>query len=86
MPSERDLLLDEVSRIVSQVFRIPVGYSVTRATSAADVDGWDSLSHSILMMKVEEELGIELPLDRIFDLSNIGDLVDVLIEIKRPQP
>lgn len=61
-----------------QVFSLPEGYKVTDATVASDVDGWDSLSHSILIMKIEEEFGTDLPMERIYEVNNVGELVDLI--------
>lgn len=63
-----------------RVFHLPEGSFVTRTTTAADVKGWDSLSHAMLVLNVEEEFGIDLPLDRTYGLSNVGELVDLVNE------
>ena len=73
-----DAALPRIASAMAQVFRIPPGYTVTRDTSAADIEGWDSLSHSILIMKIEEEFGVDLPMDRIYDLNNVGELADLV--------
>jgi acyl carrier protein len=66
------------ARVVRDTFQVKPEVSITPSTTSADVDGWDSLSHSILIMRVEEEFGIELPFDRIFDLENVGALVELI--------
>lgn len=75
--------LERVSRVMRGVFAVPAGFVATRATSSADVDGWDSLSHSLFILGVEDEFGIDLPLDRTFELQNVGELVD-LVGAARP--
>ena len=75
-PSENVLL--RISDTMRSVFSIPPGYVVQRETTSADVAGWDSLSHAILIMKVEEEFGIDLPLDKIYALDNVGELADLI--------
>lgn len=52
--------------------------TITRETTAEDVDGWDSVSHTLIIMEVERRLGIALDLDKIFELRNVGDLVDLV--------
>lgn len=71
-----------IAGVMAQVFRIPRGYEVGRSTTSSDIEGWDSLSHSVLIMKVEEEFGVELPLDRVYSLNDIGALVDLVDEIR----
>jgi acyl carrier protein len=74
-------ILRKVSAAMLQTFRIPSDRSIGPETSSADVEGWDSLSHAILIMKIEEAFGIELPFDRIYGLNNVGQLVQLVQEI-----
>jgi acyl carrier protein len=53
---------------------------VSAATTSADIDGWDSLSHSILIMGIEEQFGVELPMERAFELHDVGELMDLIGE------
>jgi len=48
--------------------------------TAADVEEWDSMNHVRLIVAVEEELEIELPMERISELRNVGELVQVIAE------
>ena len=54
----------------------------TRSTTAYDVQGWDSLSHAVLILNIESEFDVELPLDKTLDMENVGDLVDLIFEAK----
>jgi acyl carrier protein len=64
--------------VVCATFRVPAGYAVTRDTTSADVDGWDSLSHALFIIAVENEFAMELPIDKVYALANIGELVDLI--------
>ena len=55
---------------------------VTPQTSAADVDGWDSLMHVNLMLSVEKEFGVRFSSSEVAMLQDVGELVG-LIESKR---
>ena len=50
------------------------------ATTAADVDGWDSLVHITLIDSVEEEFDISFDMKTIVKLKNVGEMVDVILE------
>ena len=76
--SEDQARLDRVAGVMRGVFALPADFVVTRATSSADVAGWDSLSHSLFILGVEDEFGMDLPLDRTFELQNVGELVDLV--------
>lgn len=52
--------------------------SISRDTTAADVDGWDSLAHTVLMIRLEKRLGMPIS-DRIAaKSSSVGELIDLL--------
>jgi len=51
---------------------------VTRATQAGDVRGWDSLSHTMILLQIENSFGVRLPIERMYEMKNVGELVDVV--------
>lgn len=76
-----DPVFDRIRKVMVETFRVPAGVAIERETTSADIDGWDSLSHSLLIMNVEEEFGVDLPFDRVYELQNVGELVDLLQEV-----
>lgn len=79
MPAPSDVL-DRVCAVTRAVFHLPDATPIGRETTASDVKGWDSLSHAMLILAVEEEFGADLPLDRTYTLANVGDLADLVAE------
>ncbi len=79
-PDQNDPVFERVASVVSEMFRIPPGVRIGPQTTSADIDGWDSLSHAVLIMKVEEAFGVDLALDRVYALKNVGELADLLRE------
>ena len=51
---------------------------VTRATSAKDIEEWDSLSHLNLVMAVEQRFGIKIALGELRSLKNVGEMSDLI--------
>jgi acyl carrier protein len=49
--------------------------------TAQDVDGWDSLSHMMIITKIEERFNIKFKLRDLNKLKNMGSLV-AMIESK----
>jgi acyl carrier protein len=68
-----------VMAVVAETF--PGGTSnISRETTAADVDGWDSLAHTVLMIRLEKRLGMPIS-DRIAARANsVGELIDLICE------
>ena len=79
MVDESADVLRRVASVLTQVFSVPSNVVVTRATSSVDIDGWDSLSHSLFILGVEDEFGLDLQLDKTYEMQNIGDLVDLIV-------
>jgi acyl carrier protein len=55
---------------------------ITTATTAEDIEEWDSLSHVRLIVAIERKFGIRFQNSEIGSLMNVGDLVR-LIEARR---
>lgn len=72
-----------VREMVAREFRIPVD-AVSDATSAADVAGWDSFSNGSLLLRIEAELGFEIPLDEALETANVGELIQVIARAAGP--
>ena len=76
-----DAILQQTDRIIRETIRCgPV--AIGRETRAMDVRGWDSLSHTMILMQLEDGFGIRLPMHRVLQLSTVGDLVDLISEVK----
>lgn len=74
---QRSEILQRVAVIIADMFGATVD-SIGPATTADDVDGWDSLSHAIFVMRVEGAFGQRLQPKEIFALTCVGDLVELL--------
>lgn len=53
---------------------------VTDETTAADVDGWDSLMHITLIEAVEDEFDISFDMKTVVKMKNVGEMVDYIEE------
>lgn len=67
-PMER---LQKVFRVVFDDDEIELRPEMT----ANDVDGWDSLSHTNLILSVEKEFGIRFNQKELLTFKNVGDLL-----------
>ncbi len=48
--------------------------------TAADVENWDSLTHMLMITKVEETFGIKFKLKELNKLKQVGDIVSLVVE------
>jgi acyl carrier protein len=75
--------LDELPAIFQQVFDDDE-LVVTRATTASDVEGWDSLTHVTLMLAIEKRFKIRFKSSQVASLANVGELADLIDSMTRP--
>ena len=46
--------------------------------SAKDVDGWDSLTHMIIITEIEAKFEVRFKLKELNKLNNMGNLLDLV--------
>ena len=66
-------LLSRIAAVVSHALVHDV--TLTPEMTANDVEGWDSLSHTIIMMQLERDLGITIPVQETFALRDVAALL-----------
>ena len=69
--------LDRVRKVAAREFNVDAA-SLTAVSEAADVSGWDSSTHLVLMMALEDEFGISFELDEVTELTSIGAIADAI--------
>jgi len=47
--------------------------------TAKDIDEWDSLMHITLVLSIEKEFSVELNAAEVGNLSNVGAMIDLLL-------
>ena len=52
--------------------------TIGRETTAADVEGWDSLMHVRLVIAIEKAFQVRFTSSEVAALATVGDLVDLL--------
>ena len=74
---DRSTVLTQLQDICRSVFD-DNEIQLTVETTASDVDGWDSLSHVQLILRVERTFGIRISVAEAVSLRNVGELVGLV--------
>lgn len=72
---------DDLLQQLNSIFRRVLddeGIVMTSQTTAAEVPGWDSLSHVQLVVAVEKHFKIKFTSKEIFSFKNVGDMCDAI--------
>lgn len=68
-------IIDRLTQIFRMVFD-DEEITICRTSTANDIDGWDSLSHTNLIVAVENSFGIRFTQKELLTFKNVGDLLD----------
>lgn len=74
-----DELMSRLAGVFEEVLGRPV--ELRPETTAADVEGWDSVVHVMLILASEREFGVRFESAEIANASNVGEFVE-LVEAK----
>lgn len=66
--------IEELSEVFKVVFD-DEELTVTEDSTANDVEGWDSMTHVLLLSAIEEKFGIEFNQKEIRKFQTVGDLL-----------
>ena len=73
-----DTTMDTLTDIFRHLFEDP-DISLSPETTANDVDGWDSLSHMLLITEIENSFSVKFKLKDLNKMRNVGDMIDIII-------
>ncbi len=74
----RKEVLSKVNEIFKDAFdkeELVIGFH----TTAADIEGWDSLMQMNLIEMIEDEFGMRFNMDEVVGMENIGSMIDIII-------
>ena len=80
---EKNEIIDKIKNILIVTLKHE-NFEMKDEMSAADVDGWDSLTHMAIITQIEKVFQIKFKLKELNKLNNLGNLVE-LISSKIPQ-
>lgn len=66
-----------IEKIINEVFAFPLE-SINDELLLRNIDTWDSMTHMILIVKIEETFDIQLSGDEIVEFKSIQDIKQAL--------
>jgi acyl carrier protein len=69
--------LERLNEVFREVFDNE-DLSVTPATTAKDIEGWDSLMHVTLIVNVEKAFGVRFTSSEVAGLKNVAELMQLI--------
>ena len=71
----------EVFERLNKVFRKVFddkSIQLTRATTAKDIEDWDSIEHITLIGAVEKEFKMRFQMKEVSSMKNVGEMADII--------
>ncbi len=62
---------EKIIQWISSILRAPV----TRNSSRGNTEQWDSLRHLQIIAGLEEEFGIDIPIDKVAEILSVSDIL-----------
>lgn len=64
-----------VKEIISRVLNVDLD-RISDDLSSGDIPEWDSVGNLAIISTLEQELGVEFPLEDLFDLTSVKSIID----------
>ena len=61
-----------IEKVFASVFCVPVE-TIQDSTELKNISSWDSMTHMLLISRLEEEFQVQLTGDEIADMKTVGD-------------
>lgn len=74
---ERTAIIEKLTAVFHEVFN-DNSIVLSDEMTAKDVENWDSLTHMLMITKVEETFGIKFKLKELNKLKMVGDLINTI--------
>lgn len=53
-------------------------FTLSDETTAHDVDGWESITHMMIISEIEQSFDIKFKLMSLMNMNNVGDLLQTI--------
>ena len=74
---------EEILEKIKEIFRVEFddeSLVIKEETTAADVEGWDSLKHISLIEAIEDKFDIRFTMAEVSGMNNVGEMVSIIVE------
>ena len=71
-------VLEKVNVIFKRIFEND-NLLIDMSTTADDVEEWDSLNHTLMIVEVEKFFNLKFKLKEVLGFQNVGDMVNTIV-------
>lgn len=70
-------IIEDLQKIFREIFD-EENLTISRDTTAEDIDDWDSLTHMQLIVEIEKRFRIKFTTAEIKKAANVGEFIDII--------
>ncbi len=70
-------IIEKIRSILKRVLKHD-RFEIHNELTAQMVEGWDSLTHMVILTEIEKEFGVQFRLKEINKLKNMGNLIELI--------
>ncbi len=67
---------ESLQKIIADTLKLPVE-SITPETGSANTSQWDSLAQVLMISRIQSELGINIPFEKMGEITCVQDFIDL---------
>ena len=71
---------NKVQEVIAETLHIPLE-SVSDDLGIGSIPEWDSMGNMAVIAALEEQLGIEFPIEDLFDLNSVSGIIEEIEKI-----
>lgn len=75
------MLSSEIKEIIARTLNVEPEI-ITDSLSIGEIPEWDSMGNMAILSAIEENLGIEFPIEDLFDLNSVSALIEAAEKLK----
>lgn len=75
-------VLDKVKKIIAQTLNVDEA-AIYDTLSIGGIEQWDSMGNMAIIAALEENLGLEFPIEDLFELNSVNSIVAEIEKMKK---
>lgn len=73
---------DKVKEIIARTLNVEIS-RISDSLSIGDIEQWDSMGNMAIIAALEENLGLEFPIEDLFELNSVGSIVAEIEKLQK---
>ena len=75
--NQQEIIFSHVQKIIRDILKND-RIILSLDTTSKDVDGWDSLTHMLIIAEIEKKFNVRINFRELMKIGNVGELVQTI--------